>query len=729
MAIAAPTQPIIALIGNPNTGKSTLFNALTGLRQKVGNYPGVTVEKHVGTLQLDSQTVTLIDLPGTYSLSAQSPDEMVVVDVLCGEVSVSERPNVILVVIDASNARRNLYLASQLLELGLPVVIAMNMTDLAEANGTLLDVTSLEASLEVPVVPIVAASGKGLDQLKARLKESIDDFTLPDLNLLPTIKQASLELADELVGLGYQVAPYEVERALIDQDGYAEERIATRFGNEAIAKLLERRQQLSNGPTLSVIDARTRYGWVNDVVSKAETSDSAALESKKMTLSDRIDQFVSHPILGSLLFLFVMMMVFQSVFAWASPLMDWMDGTTASLSAWLEAHLPEGALTSLLVDGIIAGVGSVVIFLPQILILFAFIIILEDSGYMARAAFLMDRLMRGVGLSGRSFIPMLSSFACAVPGIMATRVISDRRDRIATMLAAPFMTCSARLPVYALLIAAFIPQKSWLGGAVNLQGLVLLGLYLAGIIGGILTALLLKRTILKGPTPTFLMEMPPYRLPNLRSVLIKLWERGSIFLRRAGTVIFTVAVIVWALAYFPHPETLHADFEMQREVLQTQQASVETDVQTQIEALDKQEAAAYLEQSYLGRIGQFIEPVFSPLGWDWKISAAVLAAFPAREVVIAVLGTIYALGSDVAEDDQGLISRLQTATHDNGELVFNLPMAIGLMVFFALCLQCAATLAIIRRETGGWSLPILAWTYMTTLGYLFALLIYQVGSA
>lgn len=729
MAIAAPTQPIIALIGNPNTGKSTLFNALTGLRQKVGNYPGVTVEKHVGTLQLDSQTVTLIDLPGTYSLSAQSPDEMVVVDVLCGEVSVSERPNVILVVIDASNARRNLYLASQLLELGLPVVIAMNMTDLAEANGTLLDVTSLEASLEVPVVPIVAASGKGLDQLKARLKESIDDFTLPDLNLLPTIKQASLELADELVGLGYQVAPYEVERALIDQDGYAEERIATRFGNEAIAKLLERRQQLSNGPTLSVIDARTRYGWVNDVVSKAETSDSAALESKKMTLSDRIDQFVSHPILGSLLFLFVMMMVFQSVFAWASPLMDWMDGTTASLSTWLEAHLPEGALTSLLVDGIIAGVGSVVIFLPQILILFAFIIILEDSGYMARAAFLMDRLMRGVGLSGRSFIPMLSSFACAVPGIMATRVISDRRDRIATMLAAPFMTCSARLPVYALLIAAFIPQKSWLGGAVNLQGLVLLGLYLAGIIGGILTALLLKRTILKGPTPTFLMEMPPYRLPNLRSVLIKLWERGSIFLRRAGTVIFTVAVIVWALAYFPHPETLHADFEMQREVLQTQQASVETDVQTQIEALDKQEAAAYLEQSYLGRIGQFIEPVFSPLGWDWKISAAVLAAFPAREVVIAVLGTIYALGSDVAEDDQGLISRLQTATHDNGELVFNLPMAIGLMVFFALCLQCAATLAIIRRETGGWSLPILAWTYMTTLGYLFALLIYQVGSA
>ncbi len=729
MAIAAPTQPIIALIGNPNTGKSTLFNALTGLRQKVGNYPGVTVEKHVGTLQLDSQTVTLIDLPGTYSLSAQSPDEMVVVDVLCGEVSVSERPNVILVVIDASNARRNLYLASQLLELGLPVVIAMNMTDLAEANGTLLDVTSLEASLEVPVVPIVAASGKGLDQLKARLKESIDDFTLPDLNLLPTIKQASLELADELVGLGYQVAPYEVERALIDQDGYAEERIATRFGNEAIAKLLERRQQLSNGPSLSVIDARTRYGWVNDVVSKAETSDSAALESTRMTLSDRIDQFVSHPILGSLLFLFVMMMVFQSVFAWASPLMDWMDGTTASLSAWLEAHLPEGALTSLLVDGIIAGVGSVVIFLPQILILFAFIIILEDSGYMARAAFLMDRLMRGVGLSGRSFIPMLSSFACAVPGIMATRVISDRRDRIATMLAAPFMTCSARLPVYALLIAAFIPQKSWLGGAVNLQGLVLLGLYLAGIIGGILTALLLKRTILKGPTPTFLMEMPPYRLPNLRSVLIKLWERGSIFLRRAGTVIFTVAVIVWALAYFPHPETLHADFEMQREVLQTQQASVETDVQTQIEALDKQEAAAYLEQSYLGRIGQFIEPVFSPLGWDWKISAAVLAAFPAREVVIAVLGTIYALGSDVAEDDQGLISRLQTATHDNGELVFNLPMAIGLMVFFALCLQCAATLAIIRRETGGWSLPILAWTYMTTLGYLFALLIYQVGSA
>lgn len=725
VAIAPSSQPVIALIGNPNTGKSTLFNALTGLKQKVGNYPGVTVEKHVGRCELHDQAVQLLDLPGTYSLSAQSPDEMVVLDILCGDISDNERPNLILVVVDASNLRRNFYLVSQLLELGLPVVVALNMVDLAEANGLTLDASVLSDEIGVPVVPIVAAQGEGLDALKLTLAQALQTFNAPDLNLLPEVKQAALTLTDELTRKGNLIAPYEAERALIDQGGYAEQRIASRYGDAAVAALIEQRDTMTTGPTLAVLDARTRYAWVNKVVGLAEKTNAG--QSRKTSWSDRVDNLISHPVLGLVIFFAVMLIVFQSVFAWAAPLMDWMDGTTASLSTWLAERLPEGALTSLLIDGVIAGVGSVVIFLPQILILFAFIIVLEDSGYMARAAFLMDRVMRSVGLSGRSFIPMLSSFACAVPGIMATRVITDRRDRIATMLAAPFMTCSARLPVYALLIGAFIPHQSFLGGLINLPGLVLFGLYLSGIIGGIVTALLLKRTVLKGPPPSFLMEMPPYRLPNLRSVLIKLWERGGIFLRRAGTVIFSVAVIVWALAYFPHPEAIHQEFEAQREAVVADELSpvVQADY---LAELDKQEAAAYLEQSLLGRIGQFIAPVFAPLGWDWKVSAAVLAAFPAREVVIAVLGTIYALGDEVAEDDAGLIDRLQKTTHENGELVFTLPMVVGLMIFFALCLQCAATLATIRRETGGWKTPILAWCYMTTLGYVFAFLIYHLWS-
>ncbi|MBT8442045.1 MAG: ferrous iron transporter B, partial [Gammaproteobacteria bacterium] len=379
----------------------------------------------------------------------------------------------------------------------------------------------------------------------------------------------------------------------------------------------------------------------------------------------------------------------------------------------------------LLVDGVIAGVGSVVIFLPQILILFAFIIFLEDSGYMPRVAFMTDRLMRSVGLSGQSFIPMLSAFACAVPAVMATRVIPDRRDRLATMLAAPLMTCSARLPVYALLIAAFVPEHYYLGGFVNLQGLVLLGLYLLGIVGGVFTAWLMKRTVLRGPTPTFLIELPPYRLPSLQSVLIKLWGRAKVFLTRAGTVIFTVAVVIWALAYFPRPAAITDTFTEQRAAAETQLAGSALDLR--LTELDQLESARLLENSALGRIGKFIEPVFEPLGWDWKLSAAVVAGFPAREVVIAVLGTIYAVGDGDA-NESALADRLKAARRPDGSLLFTLPMVLGMLFFYAFCLQCVATMAVIYRETNSWRWPIFAWTYMTGIGYLGALLIYQLGS-
>ena len=414
--------------------------------------------------------------------------------------------------------------------------------------------------------------------------------------------------------------------------------------------------------------------------------------------------------------------VFQAVFAWATPLMDLIDAAAASLGAWVLATLPEGALASLIADGVIAGVGSVVIFLPQILILFLFIIVLEDSGYLARAAYLMDRVMRSVGLSGQSVIPMISSFACAVPGIMATRVIPNRRDRIATILAAPFLTCSARLPVYALLIAAFVPERTI--GFLNLQGLVLLGLYLLGILGGLATALLLRQTALRGPKPPFALMLPEFRRPNLRTVGMQLMSRAKVFLYRAGTVIFSVAVIVWALAYFPTSEAIE-------EELAERQAAVSVSLsgpalETRIAELENEAAAAQLEQSFLGRIGKVVEPVFRPLGWDWKVSAAVIAGFPAREVVVAVLGTIYAVGDEA--DEASLTARLRAASRPDGTPVFTVPMVLGLLIFYAFCLQCAATIAVIRRETNSVRWPLFAWGYMTAVGYFGALIAYQLGT-
>ncbi|MCH8277368.1 MAG: ferrous iron transporter B [Proteobacteria bacterium] len=433
--------------------------------------------------------------------------------------------------------------------------------------------------------------------------------------------------------------------------------------------------------------------------------------------------FLNRPVPGTIGLFLVMAIVFQAVFAWATPIMDLIDAGTAALGASAAAVLGDGAFSSLIADGLIAGVGSVIIFLPQILILFLFIILLEDSGYLARAAYLLDRVMRSVGLSGQSIIPMISSFACAVPGIMATRVIPNRRDRIATILAAPFMTCSARLPVYALLIAAFVPAGRV--GFLSLQGLVLFGLYMFGIVAGILTALLIRKTALRGPKPPFALMLPEFRRPNLQTVLIQLLGRVKVFLYRAGTVIFTVAVIVWALAYYPRSTEIAPLVEQQR-TLASYTLSGE-DLAQEYERIGHLASAAQLEQSWLGRAGHFIEPVFAPLGWDWRVSAAVIAGFPAREVVIAVLGTVYAVGDEA--DEKTLSGRLKASTWPDGSPVFTLPMVIGLLIFYACCLQCAATLAVIRRETNSWRWPVFAWVYMTAIGYFGALLAFQIGSA
>lgn len=711
-------QPTIAVCGNPNTGKSTVFNALTGLRQKVANFPGVTVDKRTGSCRFGESTCQLIDVPGTYALAAHSPDEMIAVDVLLGRMQDVPAPDVILTVIDASNLRRNLFLLSQILEIGKPVVVALTMCDLAKRKGVTVDAIGLQAQIGVPVVPVMASNGSGVEELRDALQSAL-------ISKAAGIKPAIPELWDAVRAIPNehpdQITLFELERAVIDQ-GFILERLTAEGDAILIDALHQIRQDLAEHGPLPAMEARRRYRWADQVV--AATSISVA--AKPARLAAYLEAVSSHPFWGLVLFFAVMAMVFQAVFSWTTPLMDAIDAGNGWLGDKISLMLPAGALTSLLVDGVLAGVGAVVIFLPQILVLFALIIILEDTGYMARAAFLMDRFMRACGLSGTSFIPMLSSFACAVPGIMATRVIPNHRDRIATILSAPFMTCSARLPVYALLIAAFVPARQVLG-AFNLQGIVLFAMYMLGIAGGIFTAWWMKRTLLKGKTPPFLMELPSYHLPNFKSVMIRMLERARIFLRRAGTVIFTVAVIVWALAYFPHSSEIDRQFEL---------AAANVDKSLEQAALDQellniehQRAAAHLENSALGAIGHTIEPVFRPLGWDWKISAAVVASFPAREVVLAVLGTIYAVGDQVDETDAGLIDRIRKSRSQNGRLVFSLPVALGLMVFYAFCLQCVATVATMRRETNSWRWPIFAWSYMTLFGYAGAYLTYQVAQS
>lgn len=670
---------------------------------------------------LGDQEVVLIDLPGAYSLAAQSPDEMVAIDVLMGGEVEREPPDAILIVVDAANLRRNLFLVSQILELGKPVVVALNMADLADRKGIRIDYEELAMLLDSAVVPFVATVGRGIDELKQALADALEQGPANRPVVMPEVRHAAKTIARGLPNAGRTELEYQTERAIIDDGGEAEKRLANLGGDEVAGKILEIRSSVGGGESLAAVEAKRRYIGIDYIMKRVETRGKPV-----QSIFAQADRITNHPLIGAILFVLVMGTVFQAVFSWATPIMDFIDAGTSWLGGSVRMLLPAGALASLLVDGIIAGVGSVIVFLPQILILFAFIIFLEDSGYMARAAFLMDRLMRQCGLSGHSFIPMLSSFACAVPGIMATRVIPNRRDRIATIVAAPFMTCSARLPVYALLISAFIPQQHFFFGIINLQGLVLFGLYMLGIFAGIFTALLLKRSALKGPTPTFLIELPPYRLPNLKSMLIRLFDRGKIFLVRAGTIIFTVAVVVWALAYFPRTAAIADQFDAERAAAAT--ILHEDALTARLTEINDAETSAYLEQSYLGRMGKTVQPVFAPLGWDWKVSAAVIASFPAREVVVAVLGTIYSVGSDVDETDSRLANRLRSATWPSGQPVFTLGMAVGLLIFYAFCLQCAATIAIMRRETNGWTWPVFAWVYMTTLGYLGALLANQLGS-
>lgn len=749
-----PRTPTVALVGNPNTGKTTLFNALAGMNQRVGNYPGVTVETKKGKLRVGDLALDLIDLPGTYSLAPRSPDEMVAVDVILGNNPSEPRPDVVVTIVDASNLERNLYLMTQVLELGVPVVIALNMVDVAENQGLKLDIEKLSQQLGVPIVPLQANKGKGLDQLKAAITKILSD---PNRAKGPQFPEAfESEVAHLQTRLGDSTPTYLVRRLLLDVGGHTEKRLVEKHGAPLTDDVKAARDRLVHaGFTLAGIEARLRYGWIRE-----RTAGCIERPLKRpVTWTDHIDKVLTHRFWGTLIFLAIMFCVFNAIFLIADPAKQALDVGKNFLVDLVNDSLAPGSFRSLVVDGILGGVGAVVVFIPQILILFALIAILEDCGYMARAAFLMDRLMARAGLNGKSFIPLLSSFACAVPGILSARVIENPRDRLATILVAPLMSCSARLPVYSLLIAAFLPMREY-GWFV--PGLTFFGLYLLGIVLAPLVALLLKSTLLRGETPVFVMEMPLYKWPALGTIVRRSLDAGWMFLKRAGTLILATMILVWAALYFPtgsFPEQI-AELEEPLEAPRKQLAKLEAErdalrdaepkdeealdaKEKEIETLEEQIApeekkindlrSQWKEKSYLGQAGKAIEPIVKPLGWDWRIGMAALASFPAREVLVGTLGIIFGEGEgDVGEEKyrDALGNSLRSAEWANqpARKVFTIPVALSVMVFVALCCQCVSTLAVIKRESNSWRWPIFTFVYMTALAYVGAFLTYQIGS-
>ena len=726
-------------LATPNTGKSTLFNSLAGLNVRTGNYPGVTIEKKVGRCRFtDSSDQTsrfdLIDLPGTYSLAPRSPDEWVAVEILTGD-NLTEPPiDLIVCVVNATMLRRNLFLVSQLIELGKPMIVVLNMIDTAKARGLRVDCKALRKSLGVPVIETSASKQVGIATLRTLIADVACGLTsakpTPTQILSPAFATATMELASSLESGSHEgskslddsPSPFLLQRAIIDHGGTAEATLAQTYGSDFQERLAGVRDRLrkslrptdQTGINLIDLECEERYAWSENALAGV-LGDHAHRGS---TWTERIDAVLSHRFFGLIAFLAIMFIVFQFMNSFASIPMDAIDAIAGWLADSMNGVMGPGMLRSLLVDGVIAGVGGVLIFLPQIALLFFFLAVLEDCGYMARAAFVVDRVMSLFGLSGKSFLPLMSSFACAVPGIMAARVIESPRDRITTIMVAPLMSCSARLPVYLLLIGAFVPATTWLGGWIALSGIVLMGMYFVGVLVAIPVAILLKKTLLRGETTPFVMEMPDYKMPSIRVVFSRVWAASLEFTVRAGTLIFAASILIWFAGYWPGDHTKHHHLQTKLESIEESTPGFAT-MQQELHL----EQSRLLENSLLGKTGHLIEPIVRPLGWDWKIGVGVIASFPAREVIISTLGTIYSLGGE--DNEEGLIGAMRASKHADGTPVYNLPVALSVMVFFALCAQCVSTLLVIRRETNSWFWPILSFTYMTVLAYVGAWATYQ----
>lgn len=690
--------PKIALVGNPNSGKSSLFNLLTGLNQKIGNFPGVTVDKKTGSCELmPGRKANIIDLPGTYSIYPNSKDEQIVFDILVNDHH-PLHPDVVVVIADASNFKRNLLLFTQIHDLGLPVVLVLNMIDLAEKSGLHIDQETLSRELGVPVVPMRARTGAGLAELKKVLAEPVPVADKPLFPVTEYCPEAVARVREHFsISSDYRAyqlfQQFRINQSMKEEDKQWLEQLSTEVNFQS--------HELRRTETLK------RYEQINELVRKS-VRESNELLPKRWT--ERLDRILTHKIWGYLIFFLILLLIFQAIFAWATVPMDFIDHLFSELSVVLQERLPEGALTDLLTEGIIPGIGGIVIFIPQIAILFGFIALLEESGYMSRVVFLMDKIMRRFGLNGKSVVPLISGVACAIPAIMATRTIDNWKERLITIFVTPLMSCSARLPVYTILIALIIPANPLI------QGLALMGMYLLGVIAVILSSMLMK-AVLKTRDRSFLvMELPTYKMPRWKNVGMTMVEKSRAFVFEAGKIILAISIVLWVLASYGPADRLENAEETIRD--RYQEASMDdTEFQRRVEAYK-------LENSYAGIFGKTIEPVISPLGYDWKIGIALITSFAAREVFVGTMATIYSIGD--VDDESTIKSRMKREVNpETNEPRYNLATGLSLLIFYAFAMQCMSTLAVVYRETGGWKWPVLQTIYMTGLAYVCALVVYQ----
>jgi ferrous iron transport protein B len=718
--------PLVLVAGNPNSGKSTLFNALTGASAKVSNYPGVTVSRTFAPMHVpDCGTVDLVDLPGTYSLTARSRDEQVAVDAVLGRLA--PMPDMVVVVADATALARSLYFVNEVVATGVPVVVALSMMDEARAQGIHIDVDRLQRAIGAEVVPVVARVREGLPALAAAISRAVRGVPLvrpdPDTSASahPDVDELAVEVADALPRLGPVAQRAWATWLLLSLDDGTNELGGVTPAMREIARRVHARAAEA-GRNLDQEIIAARYARVDDIVASAVRVTPPA----GPTWTERIDAVLTHRLWGFLVFTTVMLLLFQALFAWSEPVVRVIETQVTGLQDLVARILPVGPLRDLVSDGIIAGVGNVIVFVPQIGLLFLFIGILEDVGYLARVAFVIDRLMGRIGLHGKSFVPMLSGFSCAVPAVLATRTLENRTDRLLTMMVLPLISCSARLPIYVLVIATVFTASSRLFGVVSAGAVALFAMYLLSVVAALGAAAVLRRTIFKGPRPTLVLELPPYRRPVARVLGMNTWLQVRSFLVDAGTVILALTIVLWALLTYPRDQAATARVAAERSRIE---ATMSGDAQqAALASLDARARGEQLRHSMAGRIGHLIEPVLEPLGFDWRIGVGILGAFAAREVFVSTMGIVFDIGG-ADEQSQTLRHALHTATRADGQRLMTPLAGISLMVFFVLACQCMSTLAVVHRESGSWKLPAFMFAYQTAMAYTASLLVYQVGRA
>ena len=717
--------PRILVAGNANSGKTTIFNALTGSRAQVGNYPGVTVTRSSRRVTLPGGTLAEIcDLPGTYSLSAHSPDEQVAVDAVHGRLG--GRPDAVVVVVDAGAFERSLYLVLQIAETGVPIVMTLNMIDEATASGINFDTDRLSSWLGVPVVSTVASRGVGLDELREVLSSTLR--LAYRNNVVWTGFSETVER--EILAVEESVAEAELGETVAARRSWALWSLLSDESDDGVSSGIPlavratvdqvRRRSAEQHRPIGQEIIGARYKWIENVTQDVRTT----VRSDTRTWTNRIDSVLTHRVAGMAVFAVVMAVLFEALFSWSEPLIGLIESLTARLQVGATAVLPAGPVSGLVVDGVIAGVGNVVVFVPQIAMLFLFIAVLEDVGYLARVAFVIDRLMGQVGLHGRAFVPMLSGFACAIPAVMATRTIESRRDRLITMLTLPMVSCSARLPIYALVTAVVFSAESRVFGILSVGAVVLFAMYALSVVATLSAAAVLRRTVLRGPRLPLVLELPPYRMPVLSNVGLVTWRRVQKFLSDAGTIILTMTIILWALLSFPKSVDIEARYDAERaDVTGFSDAVAQAAERSRLDGL---EAAEQIRFSIAGRVGQVVEPVLAPLGFDWRIGVGILGAFAAREVFVSTLGIVF--GIEGADEESGTLrSSLQAARREDGSPLMTPLAGVSIMVFFVLACQCMSTLVVVRKESGTWRWPLFMLAYMSVLAYVASLAVYQTG--